>query len=103
MGDLTVDELNAAAARLYPAEWARMEALSGKKRSRARHTLRKSARFRIITDPLREAGHACQDCCKWQRSPPGISGRHCEAQSDFYGYVITAADDICEHWAGVDA
>lgn len=85
---------NARAAALYPDRWARMEALTGKRRANARRTLRLQAENHDALAAL--PTHAsCGTCEHFIKSPVG---RACDLDSDFHGYTLTSAEKRCARW-----
>lgn len=88
-------DLNARAAELYPDRWSIMEAATGKRRARMRHSLRALAANHDALATL-PADARCGTCVHYIKSPVG---RACDLDSDFHGYALTKADDRCARWA----
>lgn len=90
-------EGRALAAIMFPAEWAYAEILTGKRRNSRMATLRRRAKAQVVIAALIDAGHSCGDCRSFVRGPESM-GRVCSAHSDFHGYQLAKADEICPDW-----
>lgn len=93
-----MSDWNARAAELYPDRWARMEGLTGKRRSNARATLRRNAENHDALAAL-PAVARCGTCVHFINSPVGHA---CDLDSDFHGYALTTADKRCARWQAKD-
>lgn len=91
------EDRNALAASMFPADWARMETMTGKRRSRMRATLRNRAVYQTALAAL-PAKARCGTCAHHGRFPtdPRMT---CELDSDFHGYAIVTPDHKCPRWA----
>jgi hypothetical protein len=70
----------------------------GEKRRRKLKREREQAAYEAALRPHLIAGHQCATCEHWGRSE---AGRHCELESDFYGYVLKKPTDLCPSWAAI--
>lgn len=86
---------NAEAQRRYPAEWDRINALTGKKKSSGRRRLRNMAKVQNILDAQPDTA-AC-GTCEHKGHRFGI-GNFCELDSDSGGYVKVNPLDVCYRW-----
>lgn len=87
---------NARAAELWPDRWAATEALTGKRRSNRRASLRAQAKNHDALAAL-PAMARCGTCAHFIKSPVG---RACDLDSDFHGYALTTAGARCARWKG---
>lgn len=87
---------NDRARAMFPAEWARMETLTGKRRSRLRASLRNRADYQAGMDAL-PAIARCGTCLH-RDSYPGDGRPTCDLDSDFHGYQIVSLDHRCPRW-----
>lgn len=94
---MSAEQLNAEAARRWPADWARMEASTGRKRSSLRGNLRRRAVYENAMEPLRAAGCECRTCKHWAEHWDG--GRVCSLHSDHDGYARPNPDYLCPDWS----
>jgi hypothetical protein len=84
------------AAKYYPREWEKAQ-VPGK--SKRRNQLRKWAEQMQIKEGLREQGACCGNCGSFGSvSLGGEIETICHADSDFYGYALTRASDLCHRW-----
>lgn len=97
----TLEEQRALAFKHYPREWFQTlsPTLSGEKRRKRQAKLRKLAVEQEITQPIRATGGSCANCDHYRKTPH-TKARHCQVQSDFYGYVIPEPTDLCSSYAG---
>lgn len=64
----------------------------------------KRAAYQKRCADLRTAGASCGSCLHWERLPyfsgrvPGVGTHHCSIDSDFHGYVLREASDICDRY-----
>ena len=70
----------------------------GEKRRRQAMRARERLAYEAAIAPLRVAGHSCSRCAHWDKASEPRKGGVCELDSDFHGYVYTAADDVCPHF-----
>lgn len=96
---MSVDR-NERAAAMFPADWARMEQMTGKRRSRMRATLRNRATYEDGLAAL-PALASCATCAHHGRYPTD-NRMTCDLDSDFYGYTIVKPDHKCPRWATKD-
>lgn len=90
------DEL---AARTFPSAWAAVANVQGKVAGRKRHNLRRRAEWVQKAQELRTQGHSCADCSSFAKHP-FTRGQHiCEHGSDFHGYQLARAEDLCVDWS----
>jgi len=89
----TTPERDALAAKYFPKLWAQAQA-SGK--SKKRNQLRNAAEDMQKKEQLRTQGASCGNCDNY--SPKGPCGSYCELDSDFYGYSLTKAENLCHRW-----
>ena len=89
---------NVRAAELWPDRVAAMEALTGKRRSSRRASLRRQAEHHDAMAAL-PAVARCGTCAHFITSPVG---RACDLDSDFHGYALTSADNRCPRWQTKD-
>lgn len=93
----TTAERDALAAKMFPAEWARVANVTGA--TNARQKLRRRAEDAVKLRELRATGASCATCSSFQSA----SGMHlsianyCAAESDFHGYVEAKAGGLCLH------
>ena len=85
---------NARAAELWPERWAACEALTGKRRSNRRASLRKQAQNHDALEALPIIAR-CGTCEHFIKSPVG---RACDLDSDFHGYALATAESRCARW-----
>ena len=87
---------NARAAAMFPADWARMESLTGKKRSRLRALLRNRADYMAGLEMLPEEASCLT--CEHRGQYPTDKRMVCDLDSDFHGYQIVQPDYRCPRW-----
>jgi hypothetical protein len=90
----TDDPRSKLAAVMFPKEWARAVAMTGKGASKMRQRLRQAAETQVKLDALRRSGAACATCDSFKTK--GGAGRPwCSYASDFHGYVTAKPDGLC--------
>ena len=93
----TLEQQHELARSLFPEAYARAQNLTGKPRSRALANVRRRAVHETLMAPLRAAGRSCSSCAAYRRVPVSDK-RCCDDDSDFHGYLIVAATDLCPNW-----
>jgi hypothetical protein len=91
-----VDPRSELAAARFPAEWKKWCARTGPGASKRRQQLRKAAEDTVKIDVLRANAASCGTCANFQKKGP--YGPHCELDSDFHGYALTQAANLCSRW-----
>lgn len=95
-------ETDALIAQAWPERWAWANDPAAPRKSRRRTKLRAQWKHHCALEALR-AKHPEARCgtCKHHKPTPHSPDRlHCEVESDFYGYVLTAETNLCLHWKG---
>lgn len=93
---MEASERNARAQAMFPDDWARMEAMTGKNRQRLKATLRNRADYAAGLAALPE--HATCGTCE-HRKRHVLIGDHCVLDSDFHGYAKVKLDHRCPRWS----
>ncbi len=90
-------ERNAQAQAMFPDDWARMEAMTGKKRQRLKASLRHRADYEHGLSLLPK-GATCETC-KHRGKYPTDGRPICELDSDFHGYATVKLTHRCPRWS----
>ena len=89
-------ERNARAQAMFPDDWARMEAMTGKKRQRLKASLRHRADYAAgLADLPKQA--SCGTCEHRERHFE--IGDYCDLDSDFHGYAKVKLTHRCPRWS----
>jgi hypothetical protein len=99
-------QTDAKIAALWPAQWAKANDPTLRRRSKARHNLRAAYDARLKFDAFKAAhpNARCGNCVSFKKMPDDSKSRSmCEFDSDFHGYTIATADGLCTHWRGAPA
>lgn len=64
----------------------------GEKRRRKAKRIREQAAYAAAVAAVRATGASCSTCQHWIKSPVG---RACDLESDFEGYTLRKAEDVC--------
>lgn len=94
----TDDPRSKLAAVMFPKEWARAVAMTGKGASKKRQKLRQAAERQVKLDALRRSGAACATCNSFERRKPypgWKDGPWCSYESDFHGTVLAKPNGLC--------
>lgn len=93
-------ELDAIIAAAWPERWGK--ANTGRLQSKRRNQLRKAWRCHLELEALKAANpHAKCANCRHCADVPHTAHRpkkHCELDSDFYGYLLVKPNHVCTRW-----
>lgn len=95
----TDDQRSKLAAVMFPKEWARAVATTGKGACKKRQQLRQAAEEAVKLDALRRSGAACATCNSFEtRTLPSLGKKHppwCSYHSDFHGTALAEPNGLC--------
>lgn len=95
MADPATDAL---IAKLWPIDWAKANDPTRRNNSKRRQQLRQAYAYHLRMQALQSAepDARCGTCEHFELMPEDRTGQHhCSAESDFYGYVLASADNLC--------
>lgn len=95
MADPVTDAL---IAELWPEKWAKANDPTRRNNSKRRQQLRQAYALSLEMESLlsRHPDARCGTCEHFELMPHDRTGQHhCAAESDFYGYVLASADNLC--------
>ncbi len=84
----------------------RMMVSPGERRRRQRKRERDRIAYEAAIAPLRAAGANCGNCRSFKRGSAiniGVDKHYCAVESDFHGYAIARAEEICPHHVFIEA
>lgn len=91
-----MSERDALAKKYFPKQWDAAQAVG---KSKKRTQLRKAAEDMKEKERLRSIGASCANCASFKKVQIGTYLKDtCEADSDFYGYALTSATNLCSKW-----
>jgi len=96
----TQEQADARIAAAWPDRWAKAnDPRPGA--SKRRNRVRRHWQLHCALEKFKKDNPTarCGTCANYQMMPLD-DRRHCEVESDFYGYLMTKPDSVCMKWKG---